>query len=196
MKEDRVFQERRARIDELRAANEKMTCRERVLTSLKHQEPDRVPIDNWMVPEIRDKTMEYYGCESYEELLRFLGVDFRNNYGPSYVGQSFKKHEDGTVEDLWGVKRKTVIYGKGNRPPGELHRGGRIAPRKAQKGGDRSLRPLGQPRLVGLLPGQGRMPGLSSGILRHQRGRPAGSNSPTETHDVPEGNPAKPSWTW
>lgn len=118
MKDDKVFQERRARIEELRAANERMTCRERVLTSLKHREPDRVPIDNWMVPEIRDKTMEYYGCESYEELLQFLGVDFRNNYGPSYVGQSFKKHEDGTVEDLWGVKRKTVVYGRGTAHQG------------------------------------------------------------------------------
>jgi uroporphyrinogen decarboxylase len=47
-----------------------------------------------------------------------LGVDFRNNYGPSYVGQSFKKHPDGTVEDLWGVKRKTVVYGKGTAHQG------------------------------------------------------------------------------
>lgn len=113
MKEEKLFQERRARINELRAKNERMTCRERALMGVKHQEPDRVPIDNWMVPEIQKKTMAYFGCESYDELLGFLGVDFRNNYGPSYVGQSFKKHPDGTVEDLWGVKRKTVVYGKG-----------------------------------------------------------------------------------
>lgn len=118
MKEDRMFQERRARINELRAKNERMTCRERALMGVKHQEPDRVPIDNWMVPEIQKKTMEYFGCDSYDELLDFLGVDFRNNYGPSYVGQSFKKHPDGTVEDLWGVKRKTVVYGKGTAHQG------------------------------------------------------------------------------
>jgi uroporphyrinogen decarboxylase len=113
MKDDKQCQERRAKINELRAKNERMTCRERALMAVKHKEPDRVPIDNWMVPEIQKKTMEYFGCDSYEELLDFLGVDFRNNYGPSYVGQSFKKYPDGTVEDLWGVKRKTVVYGKG-----------------------------------------------------------------------------------
>jgi uroporphyrinogen decarboxylase len=118
MNEDKEYQERRARINELRAKNERMSCRERALTAVKHREPDRVPIDNWMVPEIQKKTMEYFGCDSYEELLGFLGADFRNNYGPSYVGQSFKKHPDGTVEDLWGVKRKTVIYGKGTSHQG------------------------------------------------------------------------------
>jgi uroporphyrinogen decarboxylase len=71
-----------------------------------------------MVPEIKNKTQEYFGCDNYDELLDFLGVDFRNNYGPSYVGQSFKKHPDGTVEDLWGVKRKTVVYGKGTSHQG------------------------------------------------------------------------------
>ncbi|RPJ05050.1 MAG: hypothetical protein EHM36_08910, partial [Deltaproteobacteria bacterium] len=118
MKEDGLFQERRTRINDLRAKNERMTCRERALMGVRHQEPDRVPIDNWMVPEIQKKTMEYFGCDSYDELLCFLGVDFRNNYGPSYVGQSFKKHPDGTVEDLWGVKRKTVVYGKGTSHQG------------------------------------------------------------------------------
>lgn len=120
MKEDKMFQERRARINELRAKNERMTCRERALTAVKHQEPDRAPIDNWMVPEIKNKTMEYFGCGSYDELLDFLGVDFRNNYGPSYAGQSFKKYPDGTVEDLWGVKRKTVVYGEGTAHQGSF----------------------------------------------------------------------------
>ncbi|MCE5241594.1 MAG: hypothetical protein LLF99_00215, partial [Desulfobacteraceae bacterium] len=118
MKDDRIFKERRARIDELRAANERMHCRDRALAAVRHQEPDRVPIDNWMVPEIQKRTMQYFGCDSYDELLLFLGVDFRNNYGPSYVGQSFKKYQDGTVEDLWGVKRKTVVYGKGTTHEG------------------------------------------------------------------------------
>lgn len=113
MKEDAVYQERRARISEFRAKNERMTHRERALMVVKHQEADRVPIDNWMTPEIQKRTIDYFGCESYDELLSFFGVDFRNNYGPSYVGQSFKKFSDGTVEDLWGVRRKTVVYGKG-----------------------------------------------------------------------------------
>jgi uroporphyrinogen decarboxylase len=118
MRDDKIFQERRARINQLRAKNERMTHRQRALMAVKHQEPDRVPIDNWMVPEIQKKSMEYYGCDTYEELLQFLGVDFRNNYGPSYVGLDFKKYPDGTVEDLWGVRRKKVTYGKGTEHEG------------------------------------------------------------------------------
>ncbi len=118
MKNDALYQERRAKINGLRAKHEKMSCRERALMAVHHKEADRVPIDNWMVPEIQKKSMEYFGCDDYPELLDFLGVDFRNNYGPSYVGQSFKKYPDGTVEDLWGVKRKTVVYGKGTSHQG------------------------------------------------------------------------------
>ncbi len=118
MKEEQIFQDRRARINELRAKTERMSHRQRAMMAVKHQEPDRVPIDNWMVPEIQKRAMEYYGCDTYEELQRFLGVDFRNNYGPSYVGLSFKKFPDGTVEDLWGVRRKVVTYGKGTAHEG------------------------------------------------------------------------------
>jgi uroporphyrinogen decarboxylase len=113
MKEDQVFKDRRYKINELRAKCEKMTCRERTIKAINFEEADRVPIDNWMVPEIKTRCMEYWGCESEEELLAFLGVDIRDNYGPSYVGQQFRKFDDGTVADLWGVRRKTVTYGKG-----------------------------------------------------------------------------------
>ena len=113
MKEDKTYKDRRYRINELRAKNEKMTSRQRTLKAINFEEPDRMPIDNWMVPEIKKRCMEYWGCESEEELLEFLGVDVRDNYGASYVGQEFKKYDDGTVEDLWGVRRKVVTYGKG-----------------------------------------------------------------------------------
>ena len=113
MKEDKTYKDRRYRIDELRAKNEKMTSRQRTRMAINFEEPDRIPIDNWMVPEIKKRCMEYWGCESEEELLAFLGVDVRDNYGASYVGQEFKKYDDGTVEDLWGVRRKVVTYGKG-----------------------------------------------------------------------------------
>jgi uroporphyrinogen decarboxylase len=113
MKDDPIYKDRRYRINELREKNEKMTSRERALKAINFEEPDRIPIDNWMVPEIKARCMEYWGCESEEELLAFLGIDVRDNYGPSYVGQEFKKFDDGTVADLWGVRRKIVTYGKG-----------------------------------------------------------------------------------
>jgi uroporphyrinogen decarboxylase len=113
MKDDEIYKDRRYRINELREKNEKMTSRERALKAINFEEPDRIPIDNWMVPEIKKRCMDYWGCENEEELLAFLGVDVRDNYGPSYVGQEFKKFDDGTVADLWGVRRKIVTYGKG-----------------------------------------------------------------------------------
>ncbi len=113
MKEDQVYKDRREKINELRDKNEKMTPRERALKAINFEEADRVTIDNWMVPEIKKRCMEYWGCENEEELLAFLGVDVRDNYGPSYVGQEFKKFDDNTVADLWGVRRRQVIYGKG-----------------------------------------------------------------------------------
>jgi uroporphyrinogen decarboxylase len=118
MKNDQLYTDRRYRINDFRAKNETMTCRERCLKAIKFEEGDRVPIDSWMVLEIKKKCMDYWGLESEAELLEFLGVDIRDNYGPSYIGQELKKHEDGTVEDLWGVKRKVVTYGKGTRYEG------------------------------------------------------------------------------
>ncbi len=113
MKEDQVYKDRRYQINELRAKNEKMMSRQRTRMAINFEEPDRMPIDNWMVSEIKKRCMEYWGCENEEELLEFLGVDVRDNYGASYVGQEFKKYDDGTVEDLWGVRRKVVTYGQG-----------------------------------------------------------------------------------
>jgi uroporphyrinogen decarboxylase len=113
MKNEKIYVDRRQKINELRAKNEKMTPRERCLKAINFEEADRVPIDNWMVPEIKDGCMKYWGLDNEAELLDFLGVDIRDNYGPAYAGLEFKKHEDGTVEDLWGVRRKTVVYGKG-----------------------------------------------------------------------------------
>jgi uroporphyrinogen decarboxylase len=118
MKEDKTYKDRRYRINELRAKNEKMTSRQRTIKAINFEEPDRIPIDNWMVSEIKKRCMEYWGCENEEELLAFLGVDVRDNYGASYVGQEFKKYDDGTVDDLWGVRRKVVTYGKGTSHEG------------------------------------------------------------------------------
>ncbi|HTF98979.1 MAG TPA: uroporphyrinogen decarboxylase family protein [Nitrospirota bacterium] len=113
MKNEKIYIDRRQKINELRAKNEKMTPRERCIKAINFEEADRVPIDNWMVPEIKNGCMKYWGLDNEAELLEFLGVDIRDNYGPAYAGLEFKKHPDGTVEDLWGVRRKTVVYGKG-----------------------------------------------------------------------------------
>lgn len=90
-----------------------MTSRERVLTAINHKEPDRVPCDYWAGPEVGERLRHYFKCETQEELLRQLRVDLRYVPGPSYLGQEFRSYEDGTVEDLWGVRRRSMTVKQG-----------------------------------------------------------------------------------
>jgi len=90
-----------------------MTSKQRVLTALSHREPDRVPWDYWAGPEVTERLQQHLGLATKEDLLRELGVDLRYVTGPSYVGQALRTHEDGTVEDLWGVRRRVITVARG-----------------------------------------------------------------------------------
>ncbi len=85
-----------------------MNARERVQASISHIQPDRVPFDYWAAAEITEALCKHFGLADKDALLRRLDVDLRYVRGPSYVGQSLREYPDGTVEDLWGVRRKTV----------------------------------------------------------------------------------------
>lgn len=90
-----------------------MTSRERVVTALAHRPPDRLPRDYWAAAEVTATLVRHFGLPDRESLLRHLGIDLRYVEGPSYVGQALRTHPDGSVEDLWGVRRqpKTVSGG-------------------------------------------------------------------------------------
>jgi len=98
----------------LRKDTEVLSSKERVRIAINHQEPDRVPIDFWATNELKEDLETYFGYD-YDKLLEFLGVDFHVVHGPSYVGLELEKHPDGTVSDLWGVRRCTIPYGQGDR---------------------------------------------------------------------------------
>lgn len=98
-----------------RQQQERLTARQRVLTALAHQEPDRVPIDFWATPEVRKRVQQYFGLEALAPLLDFLGVDFRLAAPPRYIGPALKTHPDGSQDDVWGVRRQTVAFGNGKR---------------------------------------------------------------------------------
>ena len=51
----------------------KLTSKERVLTSLKWQEPDRTPIQLYTTPEIQQRLDDYF---QGRDILGVLGVDF------------------------------------------------------------------------------------------------------------------------
>ena len=99
-----------------------MNSRDRVLTALKHEEPDRVPCDYWGSPETTDNLYSHLNIESYELLLRKLSVDVRY-VKPSYECTEFREQPDGSLHrrcsdgkyiDIWGIVRKKISIGKSN----------------------------------------------------------------------------------
>ena len=92
-----------------------MNARERISLALAHKEPDRVPIDYWATSTITTRLLDHFGFSTREELLTHLDVDFRYIDGPKYVGPEPVVHEDGSVEDHWGVPRVRVDVGSGEK---------------------------------------------------------------------------------
>jgi uroporphyrinogen decarboxylase len=99
-----------------------MNSQERVLTAMAHQEPDKVPVDYWAVPEVNEILLKKFGVEKENDLLNRLEVDLRY-VKPSYTGSEFKEQPDGSLHrklrdeiflDIWGVKRKKVNWGRGS----------------------------------------------------------------------------------
>ena len=86
----------------------KMTSKERVKTSLDWQEPDRVPIQAYMTPEIRSRLTEYFDGR---DILEVLGVDFRM-VSAEWKGRTKKSRGD-VYYDMWGVGYRNQSYGLG-----------------------------------------------------------------------------------
>ena len=85
-----------------------MTHKERVLKSLLHDEPDRVPFMYRDVPEVRLRLKRDLQLETDEELFRYLDIDFRW-VGPEYIGQDLML-PDGHKKDIWGVEWKYTKF--------------------------------------------------------------------------------------
>ena len=109
-----TYKARREKILSLRARTERMSSRERAVTAMNHEEPDRIPIDVWVSQQIREGMMEYWGFDDWEDCLQFLGADFRYWRGSSYAGQGSDTPRDGGIEDHWGVRRRAVEFGEGS----------------------------------------------------------------------------------
>ncbi|MBA7697561.1 hypothetical protein ES703_106228 [subsurface metagenome] len=99
-----------------------MNSQERVRAAIAHEQPDKVPVDYWAVPEVDKILLGKFQLGNREELLNKLQVDFRY-VKPVYAGSDFKEESDeslhrelsdGTFVDIWGVKRKKVNWGRGS----------------------------------------------------------------------------------
>lgn len=90
------------------------TSRERVAEALRHQEPDRVPVDFWSTPEADAGLLAAVGLTSREALLRAFEVDLRYLAGPRYIGPPLETDAEGNRRDLWGVlRRRVTVSGAG-----------------------------------------------------------------------------------
>ena len=93
-----------------------MSSKERVLTALASQEPDRVPINYFANPKIDLRLKQHFGLKPDDEegLFQAIGVDFRRIQAP-YCGP--KLHPDiperGVKVDNWGVHTVWVEHEKG-----------------------------------------------------------------------------------
>lgn len=93
-----------------------MTSKERVLTTLACNIPDRVPVDYEANPGIDRRLKEHFGLapDDHEGLLKALGIDFRR-VGADYRGP--RLHEDiperGVKVDNWGIHRRWIEHETG-----------------------------------------------------------------------------------
>lgn len=83
------------------------------LISHQYKKLDRILIDYWASSEIDNRLINFYHIKDKEQLLDLLDVDFRYIRGPKYIGPELKIYEDGSSDDLWGVRRTRTFYGQG-----------------------------------------------------------------------------------
>ena len=89
-----------------------MNSRERVLTAISHQKPDRVPIYLWLTPALVERLEKERGVEDFET---YLGMDIRlAGYCALAEERDFSAYTEnfhpGTVVDDWGCGTYPVGY--------------------------------------------------------------------------------------
>ena len=98
-----------------------MNSKERVLTAINHEEPDRVPIDSWMAPEVSEVIIKLLNIDISKDrfaMAKALGHDMLyTNIGMcdgfNSIYREDRKIGENLYQDLWGIKwrKKTQKYG-------------------------------------------------------------------------------------
>ncbi len=97
-----------------------MDHKERVMLAINHQQPDRVPMDFSARQEVNDALMRRLSINDYDALLEYFDVDLRYIQPieiiydrKRYIGPLLRTFEDGSWEDIWGVRRMRVAVTTG-----------------------------------------------------------------------------------
>lgn len=86
-----------------------MTPKERVITTIKHQKPDRVPLDIGMRVEVLNELKERIGATSSEEVNQYLHIDIRK--ARSKPGNDFlKRGAFFHPRRKWVIKASSEVY--------------------------------------------------------------------------------------
>lgn len=78
-----------------------MTPRERVLSALAHQQPDRTPRDFWAEPPALNRLFQHLGYTDSDRLLDELGVDIAHLEAPTAPERPLG---DGVFQNFWGER--------------------------------------------------------------------------------------------
>jgi len=97
-----------------------MNSKQRVLMAINGEEPDRVPIDVWYTPEMRNKMENYLGINNKDYLKErhhpdLVHLHFQNDLLRTTVGPaaSYYLSDEDYYEDEWGIGWRNVDYGQG-----------------------------------------------------------------------------------
>jgi len=90
-----------------------MTSKERVLTAISRQAPDRIPVDFSANRGTLQRLVSEFGASDYADLLTKLNVDMvdlRGVVDPVYRGPApeISSRPGGIVENYWGMRTKTM----------------------------------------------------------------------------------------
>ena len=89
-----------------------MTPKQRILSAINHKTPDRVPHDLRVVPELAEQLCDLLDAPDYEHVQARLGVDLRSVCpqfeGPLELGPRRRDFGDGTWQDMWGLRYRTM----------------------------------------------------------------------------------------
>ena len=91
---------------------ERMSSKERVLTAIGGECPDRVPINYTAVQETTDRMRAHFSASTYEKLLQSLRVDFRIVEPRFLDAKIYGVTEEGHYVDMWGIAHREHISGE------------------------------------------------------------------------------------
>lgn len=84
-----------------------MQSRERVQAAFAFEQPDVAPCDYYATPEIHGALLEHFHITDDNELRECLGTDIRF-VEPPYIGPALPVYEDGSVMNIWGIRKKPM----------------------------------------------------------------------------------------